>query len=241
MENALHRYRRGFWTARKLNESDPSFDLNDPNNIELFFDKDSMCHTEYAVITAFVNWEARSIALGWIRRHGLVCCKPRDEDATLPIFKRPHDPMHDTLYVPLNMLGAFHGEPYDRMTESDLEGVILNANTSSVDRLAIDTELIHRTGWSTELLEWFRNVEELLIVVNHTSNPSASHSYALPYEHLPVLSHRWDSLTGKFEIMGTADDQHCEWLPESFQELQEELQRTGCQKLTVRGVSSPLS
>ena len=98
---ALYFYRKGCWCPRRLTEADEDYDPeNDELNLNIEFFHDLLDYVQFEVPLFFVNHEARGITLSWIHEQGLKI--HFREDRCSLIFERLFDPIHDTLYVPLN-------------------------------------------------------------------------------------------------------------------------------------------
>ena len=162
---ALFFYRKGCWCPRRLSESDEGYDReNDENNLNFEFCHDLLDDVQFEVTLVFVNCEARSIALAWVREHGIkIRCR---KDRQYPVFVRPFNPMRDALYIELNKWTDFLCEPDDRRFQPDLYEQLLDIKTDLTQIAVPEVLLQSEVATLPEMLRHFFNLKVLLIVVN---------------------------------------------------------------------------
>ncbi|CRG83589.1 hypothetical protein PISL3812_00942 [Talaromyces islandicus] len=121
----LYFYEKGCWGPQYLPESDPNYDPdNDEHNLCLEFDCSRLAPPKLGVPLFYVNHEARSYVLSWIRDQGLAFRFNREKQSLVLI--RSFDPDCDTLYVSEEQWYDFHVEPFDRMSEPDIGNKVLS-------------------------------------------------------------------------------------------------------------------
>ncbi|KAI1084593.1 hypothetical protein F5B20DRAFT_212414 [Whalleya microplaca] len=162
---ALYFYRKGCWCPRRLTESDQGYHPEDDElNLNFDFRYDFLDDVQVEVPLAFVNREARGIALAWVREQG-VEMRPRN-NRSYPIFVRPLDPMRDALYITLDKWEDFIREPDERRFEPDLLNRLVDINPG-ITRIAISEALLQREGEALAEMFWnYYRVDSLLIIVN---------------------------------------------------------------------------
>lgn len=140
--------------------------------------------------------------------------------------------------MPRERIDVFVRDPYDRMFEPDMDGVIFGSNSCGVTRLALNVECTQDEGWAAELLDWYGCVGELLLVMNRTPGDGMEIAGAIAwaYEETSMPLYRWDRAMASFEVIGAlAGDGEAPWM-ERMGELREELQRTGWRSFAVREI-----
>lgn len=110
---ALYPWKKGCWCPRRLQKTDPEWDPNEDLNLQLNMSYDLLDHVQVEVPLFSVNWEARVIALTWMREQKITLHFHKDKQNW--VFTRPFDPMMDALYVPMDKIDEFFIEPHDRM------------------------------------------------------------------------------------------------------------------------------
>ncbi|KAI1088671.1 hypothetical protein F5B19DRAFT_411006 [Rostrohypoxylon terebratum] len=193
---AFYLYRKGYWRPRHLTESDEGYDAtNDEHNLNFEFRYDLLDDVQFELPLAFVNREARRVALSWVRERGL---KTRARgDSPYPLFQRPFDPARDALYVPLDKWDEFRCEPDDRLWEPDLYGRLVSIETEPT-RLAIPEALFRREdAVISEMFRYFYHMRVLLVVVGEQPTPlPAEEAQWWEFESVPRGSFSWDSKNG---------------------------------------------
>ncbi|PNY23531.1 Uncharacterized protein TCAP_06526 [Tolypocladium capitatum] len=161
---ALYPYRKGCWCPRRISESDDGPEHADDTYLFLEFRHDLLDSVHVKAPLAFVNREARCIALAWARKRGIEM-RVR-EDSQCPVLARPFDPVHDALYVALDKFNDFCCEPYDRLFQPDLvdQGV---SSSPDVTRIAIPEALLRSEDTTLhQVTEWFPRLAVIFIVVD---------------------------------------------------------------------------
>lgn len=150
---ALFFFKTGCWLPRGTAEPD----------LTLEFQHDRLDPVEFEVALAFVNHEARGIAIAWIRERGFAMQLREDRD---PVGVRRFDPTIDALYVGINQWDDFHQDAYNRMAEPDLLDRAMDI-VSSVRRIAMPEALVKsKMAVIPVFASDFLQVTELLVVVN---------------------------------------------------------------------------
>ena len=162
---ALYFYRKGCWCPRRLSKSDEGYDPeNDENNLNFEFRHDLLDDTQFEVPLVFVNREARSIALAWVREQGIEI-RPR-EDGQHPVFVRPFDPSCDALYIALDKWDDFLCEPDDRRFQPDLFEQLVDIKPD-LTRIAVPEALLRsEVATLPEMFQYFFHLEVLFVVVD---------------------------------------------------------------------------
>jgi len=164
---ALYFYRgRGCWAPRVLVEGDPTFRPDHPGDLAFEFRTELLGQdSRWEIALAFVNWEARRIAVAWLRAHDIEM-RPQ-KDGRPPLFVRPFQPDVDTLYVARDKWEAFCSEPTDRMSEPDLTDTNVDLGSTLV-QIAIPEELFfdsEKITWIPELGMWFEHLKVVFVVI----------------------------------------------------------------------------
>ena len=137
---ALYFYREGCWCPRLLSKSDKEYGPEYDENILIFeFCYDLLDDAQFEVPLAFVNREARGIALAWVRKQGIELRSY--ENRHYPIFVRPFDPMRDALYVVLDKWFDFLCEPDNWRFQPDLFEQLVDLK-SDLTRIAVPESLL---------------------------------------------------------------------------------------------------
>lgn len=145
-EPALFFYKKGCWLATDDND----------DSLSLVFHHYLLNHVPVRVPLAFVNFEARSIALTWVRQQGIqiVFCKERK----CHVFERPFDPTRDVICVSLATWRDFceeGDECIDELFEDDLR----TDSTSDIQHIAFPASRL------IQLFDWHMNIKSISIVV----------------------------------------------------------------------------
>ncbi|OAA66330.1 hypothetical protein LEL_10429 [Akanthomyces lecanii RCEF 1005] len=124
---------------------------------------------EFHVPLAFVNQEARGIALCWLDEQGITIKQSQPRRC---LFKRPFDRASDTLYVPDNKWDDFCEEPSDRIGEPDLVNQSVDVN-GEISRIAVSETLYMKDDvirWLPGLNSWW-DVIVIFVVVGAQPDP----------------------------------------------------------------------
>lgn len=153
IEPALVSFKLGYWRLQGT-EDDP----------ELIFRHDLLdVHIEMPL--AFVNHEARGIALARARELGLM---PRARRDQYPIFVRPFEPTIDALHLGPGQLEDIIHEVGNRTLDPDFENRYLSIQ-SAIRSIAM-SETVIRNDSAMEmiphLIHSYMSVKQLLVVVN---------------------------------------------------------------------------
>lgn len=163
---ALYFYRRRCWAPGEMSESDPRF-VPDDGNLTLGLRHELLDHIQYDLPQAFVNREARNVALDWARETG-VQTKISSHSKGL-VFVRRFDPTRDILYM-MNWKD-FCSDPIDRQSEPDLIEKMVDTDYAMI-RIAISEEVFdYHTDALPELFDWFE-LSKLFVIINHLDNSS---------------------------------------------------------------------
>ncbi|KAJ4147091.1 hypothetical protein LMH87_001639 [Akanthomyces muscarius] len=167
---SLYFYReKRYWRSRRLKESDPQF-IKGVGEMALDFRTDLLGgDKEFHVPLAFVNQEARGIALCWLDEQGITIKQSQPRRC---LFKRPFDCASDTLYVPDNKWDDFYEEPSDRIGEPDLVNQSVDVN-GEISRIAISETLYMKDDvirWLPGLNSWW-DVTVIFVVVGAQPDP----------------------------------------------------------------------
>ena len=162
---ALYFYKKGCWCPRRLSESDEGYNPeNDELNLNFEFFHNLLYDTQFEVPLAFINHEARSIALDWARNRSMDL-RPR-KGGQHPVFVRHFDPARDVLYVALEDWNDFLYEADERMHQPDLEGEHLSCG-SYITRIAVpEAVLQNKADTLTDIFRWFLGIEVLFVVID---------------------------------------------------------------------------
>ncbi|MCJ1365048.1 hypothetical protein MMC16_004167 [Acarospora aff. strigata] len=162
---ALYFYRKGCWCPRRLSKSEEGYDPeNDENNLNFEFRHSLLDDAQFEVPLAFVNREARGIALAWVREQGIKI-RP-GEDRQHHVFVRPFDPMRDALYIALDQWDDFLYEPENRQFQPDLIEHLVDTKPD-LTRIAVP-EVLLRSEFATlsEMFRYFFHLKVLFIIVD---------------------------------------------------------------------------
>ncbi|KAI5919326.1 hypothetical protein F4810DRAFT_505711 [Camillea tinctor] len=161
-------YKKGLWRPRQLTASEERYDPeNEEFNLVFEFRYDLLDAPQFEVPLALVNREARSIALPWLREHG-VETRPR-EGGQDRFFLRPFNLERDALYVPAENWEEFVAEPLERPFEADLVGRHMDV-VPYITRLAVPGVLLDaQMNYLDEVFRSFYRLEVLFVVCNSAS------------------------------------------------------------------------
>ncbi|KAI1446325.1 hypothetical protein F5Y02DRAFT_383784 [Annulohypoxylon stygium] len=235
---ALFIYRKGYWRPRRLTESDEGYDAsNDEHNLNFEFRYDLLDDAQFELSLAFVNHEARRVALAWVREQGIKTRARKDRP--YPLFQRPFDPARDALYVPFEKWDEFRCEPDDRLWEPDLYGQLVSIETEPT-RIAIPEALFRKEdALISEMFRYFYHVEVLLVVVGEqpTQLP-ADETHRWEFESISRGSLFWDSENGwALDERDFADEHDSHKVSSAMiQELNDMLPQNDITKFEIRHV-----
>ncbi len=239
---ALHFYKKGCWCPRRLSESDNAYDAeNDENNLNFEFRHDLLDNAEFDVPLAFVNHEARAIALAWIREQGIEI--RRRGDRQFPIFVRPFDPAHDALYVPLDKWDDFLREPDDRLFQPDLFEKRVDIEPR-ITRIAVSETLLRsEVATLPDMFQYFFHLEVLFIVVDAQPDQLAVESVKAQrrweFESTQGGTFVWNSGRGGFDLQDseyTRDEALYKLVEEANQGLGEGLAQNDISSFEIRPI-----
>jgi hypothetical protein len=114
---------------------------------------------------AYVNQEARSIALPWAEEHGL---EPRGRRGQYPVFVRDFEPRVDALYLGPSQLKECFDEIHNPVMDPEFEGRLFSIGASvhvlSMSETALrDRMALLMVSYLTDM--YMVNVEQLLVIV----------------------------------------------------------------------------
>lgn len=159
----MYFYRKGCWCPRRLTESDEGYEAdNDELNLNFEFRHDLLGYIQFNVPLVFVNREARSIALAWVREQGIEI-RPREYRQS-HVFVRSFDPMRDALYIALDKWDDVFNEYYDRQHEPDMFEQVIQIGVD-LTRIAVPEALLRSEDPALHELFWlFPRLEVLFII-----------------------------------------------------------------------------
>ncbi|KAI0837990.1 hypothetical protein F5Y06DRAFT_58743 [Hypoxylon sp. FL0890] len=184
-------YRRGCWRPRRLTESDKGYLPDDDiDNMELRFRHDLLDNdAQFNVPIFYVNREARSIALAWVREQGIQIRSRADGQLH---FVRPFDVQRDVLYVPDDRWKDFCEEASDKLAGPELmdRAATLEAE---IERLAVSENLFSqdRFIWLPEATSWYDHIREVLVVVGEQPD-QAQGSWGWELGGMQRVAYVWD-------------------------------------------------
>ena len=170
---ALSIYKKGLWRPRRLTEGDEGYDpVRDHLNLYFDWRHDRLDNIPFQIPLMYVNREARDLALGWVRRHGLEI-RPR-KDGQYPICVRPFDPSQDALFVACDKWDDFLWEPDRRLSKMDLFDKLVSWSPA-LTHVAVSVALLRTELDSlSSMFEYFFNLKVLLVIMKtHSDLPSA--------------------------------------------------------------------
>ena len=122
VQQALYAYKKGCWCPHRLSAFEEGYDHeNDEYNLKLEFRHGLLDHVRIDLPLLFVNREARTVALAWVRDQQGIEIHPCENGQNL-ILACPFDPKRDALYVALDKWDDFICEPDERLLQTDLFG-----------------------------------------------------------------------------------------------------------------------
>ncbi|KAL6882469.1 hypothetical protein HDV57DRAFT_63980 [Trichoderma longibrachiatum] len=166
----LHNYQKGYWDPRNVpkaesEEADAEGARGtDEEPITFSFHHEKLNTVHVDVPLAFVNREARGVALAWAREEGLRL--HFNEAKECPVFVHRFEPARDALFVGIDQWRPFCNEPHNRLAEPDLSGLVVN-NTTELTRLAVPHTTIWRDVTSlADVLHWYPRLRTMYIVLD---------------------------------------------------------------------------
>jgi hypothetical protein len=172
---ALVPWKPGFWYVRS---AEPDIEWRPPHDL--------IIEVPIEIPTAFINHEARSIALAYVRDLRL---KPtaRGHDQN-PVFTRPFEPLKDALLMQPSEIEVIGWEAAKRLYQDDMEGVHLSAY-SDLKSIAMSATGLRRENamqYVVELLDYYTAVNTLFVVVNDELD-----GQACAFEHATGNAYEW--------------------------------------------------
>ena len=163
-EPALFPWKKGCWGPQRLRQSKKESNSDEQQCASIHFCGDLLDHVRVEVPLFFVNWEARDIAVAWMRKQNITVCYREGNQRY--IFTRAFNPELDTLYIPPKMIYDFLMEPFKRLDEPDVHnrgGIIAPSPT----RIAVPAAILQSDSSSIlEIFGLYISLKELLVVVN---------------------------------------------------------------------------
>lgn len=177
---ALYFWKKGCWQTWWLPEDDIEYIHRNPEaNLMMTFRHELLDHIQFEVPLAFVNREARHIAVAWLHKHGIemrICKNER-----YPIFTRAFDPVRDALYVALDQRDDFLMEVLNRLF-TDLFETMVSVGCE-VRCIAVPETLLHAqfftqetpqngSSWLNVLFDLtdFSNIRKLLVIIDEPAD-----------------------------------------------------------------------
>lgn len=167
-EPALFPWKKGCWGPQRPRQSNKGSNSDEQQHADIHFCGDFLDHVRVEVSLFFVNWEARDIAVAWMRKQNInICYREKNQRY---IFTRPFNPDLDALYIPSKMIYDFLMEPFKRLDEPDVHnrgGII----APSLTRVAVPVALLQSDSSSIlEIFGLYIFLRELLVVVDPQPN-----------------------------------------------------------------------
>lgn len=161
---ALFFYKKGSWLAtdaEKTNENDETED----DTISLSFHHYVLEHVPVRIPLASVNYEARSIALAWVREQGIqaVFCEKRQ----CYVFVRPFDPTRDAIYVSRATWDDFCQEVEVCIDELSDDGSLAHT-ISDVQHVVLPATILDNEFYASHLSElfwWNMNIRSISFII----------------------------------------------------------------------------
>ena len=201
----LFSYKKGCWCPRRLLPTEEGYDgENDEHNLNFEFHHDMLDAVQYAVPLAFVNREARDIALSWVREHGFEM-RSSGHSEDYPIFTRSLDPLRDVLYIAQNQWDDFLREPTDRQYEPDLLDKLLGIE-ADITRIAVPKALLDSDAESLhEVFHYYSHLKILFVVVDPQpelqSESNSKTQQCWEIENAKGTPFHWSADRARFEPM----------------------------------------
>lgn len=170
---ALFFWKKGLWQTSHLTEADPDYipprPGDDDPNLVFRFRHELLDEIQFDVPLAFVNHEARHIALAWLHKQGIetrICKRTRS-----PIFIRSFDSHRDALYIPLDQEAEALWECSDRFDTDIAETLV--SQQSDIRCVAVTQALLQSNQCLLEDLIGlgdFMNIRKLLVIINEPAD-----------------------------------------------------------------------
>lgn len=151
---------------------------------------------------AYVNQEARSIALAWAQKHGF---KPQRRKDQYLGFVRPFDVDRDALYLGPHQLEECFYEVFNALMAPEMENIPVSCGCA-VKTLAISEKVAR----DPETLSWLRevvdmcmmNVKELLVIVGSSDSDfeEAIRQRRFGFTSAPMDELSWNKETRRFKF-----------------------------------------
>ncbi|TRX98070.1 hypothetical protein FHL15_001280 [Xylaria flabelliformis] len=169
MRPGLFPYRAGCWCPRWLLPSEAGYDpINAENNLAFEVRYSLLNKARVHVPMAFVNTDARGIAIAWTREQSSQVCYSSEGDHRG--FFRSFDPDLDVVYVAPHQWDRFLSEPLNRQFESDLVGKFVDVR-SGFERIGVSEALLRDAEHSlSELFDWYFGLQTLYIIMDAPSD-----------------------------------------------------------------------
>lgn len=173
--------------------------------IDLEFDHTRLPQAHFSVPMFFVNSEARSVALGWMKQHNIQIRYYPEAEALLLV--RAFDIYYDTLFVPVGQFNEFICEPSDRQFQPDLIYRNLGCPEPEVRKVAMRFDKSSEDECRVvEIFEWYRLVETVYAIAKGDEVPVELDEFGLQ----PRLELEIDDPALRWE--GEVDDGDFEWV-----------------------------
>lgn len=160
---ALFFYKKGCWLA--TNEEEEDDETGDSKSFSLRFHHYLLDHVPVRMPLAFVNHEARRIALAWVVQQGIRVVYSAERQRHY--FVRAFDPCRDAVYVSQAKWTDFCGEG-DECIDEMFQDVRRFTSGSDVLHIALPANIIGSGDDSTrlhELFNWHVNIGCISLIV----------------------------------------------------------------------------
>jgi hypothetical protein len=179
VKSAFFFYKNGLWGFRRRTEADDGYDaMHDELNWNFAWDYKQLDSVRYDVPLVFVNREARSMALDWIRDQGLKMRTVKDEHRLT--FVRGWNPMNDILYVDLGQLEPLIFDVTKRFSEGNIDGPV--TVETHVKHLAVSPALLQIAHHFIKVFDWFTSVTVLYVIIGEQPDPLSATYATRPWE-----------------------------------------------------------
>ncbi|KAL7938325.1 hypothetical protein V8C35DRAFT_149161 [Trichoderma chlorosporum] len=171
-EVTMYKYKKGCWGSRDKPKPEANQVL-DPlvedaeDVIDFDFRHEMLDTVPVDVPLAFVNREARDVAMAWNHKRGVEM--RFDKHRNCHVFEQRFDPRRDTLFISISKWHDFCLEPSHRLAQPDLSSHTVNSNTE-LTRIAIPYVGTDYASL-TEVFRWFPHLEVLYIVLDIRMDP----------------------------------------------------------------------
>lgn len=233
-ESSLVPYRKGCWKVLP-----PTSD--ESKELPLVFQHHLLDKIQIKIPLAFVNHEARNVALSWIHKQDI---KVRFSNNTQPyILTREFDPLSDALYVPFDKIFDFLNEHWQitRGLRLGVQGYHYSVQPK-LTNIAIPEALLHDADIIDEMFENFFDPKVLFIIVDtHPDFEDNSMKVQQQWnlESFQGMSVSWDYEQRKFEwktgsVIG-GDALH-KRIKEAIEDLDQTMIEDGIKSFEIRPV-----